>query len=330
MARAGALAIALVALTPAAPALADPAVPTHYRSTVEQVRLPGAGPVDVPFEVEVLGGDAFLVLRAAPGTWVEVPGYDDEPYVRFLANGTVEVNERSPTRWLNDERYGIDAVPPIADPQAPPDWRVVAEGGVYAWHDHRIHFMSPRLPAGVDPAADIPQFVFDWEIPLVVDGSPVVVAGRLEWLPGPPPLLPGVLVAAGLAAAAWAARRWPPLPSAAAGTIVVGVVGGVSALGLPPGGDSDPALLALPVVAGLLASVGRQRRPLVTAAAGLPLLAWGVLQAGALTRPIVPGPLPAGAVRVAVVLAAAAGIAALGAGVRTWRSPASDDGGECG
>jgi hypothetical protein len=304
----------------AAPASADPAVPTHFRSVVDGMHASGDAAAPVPVEVEVLGGDAFLLLRAAAGVRVEVPGYDGEPYLRFLPEGQVEVNERSPARWLNDERYGVEAVPALADATAPPDWRVVADDGVYAWHDHRIHFMSPRLPAGVDPAAGTAQHVFDWEVPMLVDGEPVVVTGRLEWVPGPSPLLPGALVVAGLAAAFVAARRWPALPSAVVGILVATTAAVAGAWGLPPGAEADPALVALPASAALLAALGRVRRPLVTAAGGLPLVAWALLQAGALTRPIVPGSLPTGVVRIAVVVALAAGAATVAAGVRAWRA----------
>jgi hypothetical protein len=307
-------------LAVAAPASADPAVPTHFRSVVEGMHTSGGTAAEVPVEVEVLGGDAFLLLRAAPGVRVEVPGYDGEPYLRFLPEGQVEVNERSPARWLNDERYGIEAIPALADATAPPDWRVVADDGAYAWHDHRIHFMSPRLPAGVDPAAGTAQHVFDWEVPMLVDGEPVVVTGSLEWVPGPSPLVPGALVVAGLAAAFVAARRWPALPSAVVGILVATASAVAGAWGLPPGAEADPALVVLPASAALLAALGRVRRPLVTAAGGLPLVAWALLQAGALTRPIVPGPLPTGVVRITVVVALAAGVATVAAGVRAWRA----------
>lgn len=96
------------------PAWADPAAPTHYRSTVTDVRVdeldgrtsalePEVDPTTI--DVAVMGGDAFMVVRAA-GRRVEIPGYDGEPYVRFHADGRVEVNERSPAHWLNDARYG--------------------------------------------------------------------------------------------------------------------------------------------------------------------------------------------------------------------------------
>ena len=53
------------------------------------------------------------------------------------------VNERSPSRWVNDDRYGLATPPADATADAPPEWVEVANGGRYAWHDHRIHWMTP-------------------------------------------------------------------------------------------------------------------------------------------------------------------------------------------
>lgn len=235
------------------PAWADPAAPTHYRSTVTDVRVdeldgrtsalePEVDPTTI--DVAVMGGDAFMVVRAA-GRRVEIPGYDGEPYVRFHADGRVEVNERSPAHWLNDARYGgLEVVPPSADADAPPSWVAVADGGTYAWHDHRVHFMAPSLPRHVDPSVRQVQHVFDWQVPLVVDGVPVVVEGRLEWLPSPGRASQAWVVLAVVVAAAaglWAARRWGP--SATTGvalslaTAIGLVVGSGGWWGLPAGAE---------------------------------------------------------------------------------------------
>lgn len=237
-------AVLLVLSSP--PALADPVGPSHYESEVVEVDANPA--VSERFTVSILG-DTYLVLRLVPGAAAEVPGYDGEPYLRFAADGRVEVNDRSPARWLNDERYGaIDVdLPAVADPDAPPQWRQVADDGVYAWHDHRIHFMSPSLPRHVDPSSPGPQPVFDWEVPLVVDGHDVVVHGRLTWLAGPGPVWPGAAVVA-VAVASWAAwrRRLPVVVVTCTGALVAALVGAGMVLGLPEGADRHIALLALP------------------------------------------------------------------------------------
>jgi hypothetical protein len=302
------------------PAAADPAGPTHFRSTVTEVVVADDGPVAV--EVEVLGGDAFLVVRAEPGTEVEVPGYEGEPYVRIAADGTVEANTRSPARWLNDARFGaLDVdIPPQADVDAPPQWEVVARDGEYAWHDHRIHFMSPALPPSVDASRREPQQVSDWSVPLMVDGREVQLRGELEWLPGPSPVLPMGAVLVTAAAGAWLGlRRATGLPAAiAVGAVLTGGVGLSASLGLPAGADAEPALVVLPAlsIGVLLAARLWARRDAgqaawMTPAAGLPIAVWGIVQWGALTRPIVPGPLPSELVLVTVAIAFGLAIAAL-------------------
>jgi hypothetical protein len=319
----------LALLGPAAPAAADPAGPTHY-----DARVTGTDPADpdLPLEAEVLGGDAFLVVRAHPGTTVEVPGYEGEPYVRISPDGTVEVNDRSPSRWINDERYETDpaAVDAPADlaVDAPPRWEVVGTDGTYAWHDHRIHWMSPALPGQVDPAAGVVQPVFDWEVPLTVDGEQVRLLGELVWLPGPGPVVPAVLVALGVLAAAGLAWRFPAAVAGtiAAAAVLAGAVGLTKNLGLPTGADGEPFLVILPVLALAATTAGillarRDAAPtrgqLVAAAAGVPLLVWVVIQAGTLTRPVVPGPLPVGVVRAVLVVALAAGLAGIVTAART-------------
>jgi hypothetical protein len=325
------VATALVAFVPAAPAAADPAGPTHYDSRITGITAEdGRAQDEPPVRLEILGGDAFLVVAADPGVEVEVPGYEGEPYVRIAADGTVEVNQRSPARWLNDARYGAEEVdvPADADPAAPPRWEAVASDGEYAWHDHRIHWMSPSLPRQVDAAAGEPQPVADWEVPLVIDGAPVTVVGELWWLPGPTAVVPAALtllaVVAGIALALLRPGAVPGLLAASA--LAALAVGVAKNLGLPAGADGEPFLVVLPVLALALTvagvAVGRRdaagsvRGRLVAAAGGLPLAVWALLQAGALTRPLVPGPLPAGVVRVVVALLVAAAAAGVLAAIR--------------
>ena len=129
----------------AGPAAADAARPGDVRSQVTAVTPASAG-----IHAEVLGGDSFLHLRVDPGTQVVVIGYQDEPYLRVEADGTVQVNDRSPARWLNEQRLADVPVPPTADPTAPPAWRTIGHGGSVSWHDHRTHWMATTKP---DPPA---------------------------------------------------------------------------------------------------------------------------------------------------------------------------------
>lgn len=311
------LLVTAVLLGLAAPASGDPAGPTHYRSTVTDLT-----PAIDTVEVEVLGGDAYVVVRAAPGTTVEVAGYDDEPFVRILEDGTVERNEASPARWLNEARFGAldTSVPPEASAEAPPRWEQVATGGAYAWHDHRVHWMSPADPRQIDTGLDEVQPVQTWELELTVDGEPVVAAGELVWVPGGAPVVPVglalLVAAAGVAAVlrGGVAARWV----AVAGALPAAVVGVAATVGWPAGADSDPALLILPGMAVLLAVVSHliRSRPgigpdLLGAASGIPLLVWGVLWSRALVAPIVPTVLPDVAARSLVGVVLGVGVTAV-------------------
>lgn len=298
-------------------AAADPAGPTHYRSSVTAVTPEVDG-----LEVAVIGGDSYVQVTAPPGTRVEVEGYDDEPFLRIEPDGTVERNEASPSRWLNDARYGaLDTeVPPEASAEAPPRWETIATDGTYAWHDHRVHWMSPTDPRQIDTGTDAEQPVQDWQLELTVDGEPVVVAGELVWLPGPSPVLPAgvaLLVAAGGVAVALrraAALRWVILT----GALAAGVVGVAATVGWPAGADSEPALLILPGLSVLLVTVAQlvRRRPgigpaLLAAAAGIPLLVWAVLWGRALVTPIVPTTLPDVAARSLIAVVLGVGVSAV-------------------
>ena len=329
-----------VALVPAGPALADPAMPTHYRSTVTDVAGEGAEHVDV----EVTGGDAFLVLRVEPGVEVQVPGYDGEPYLRVDRDGVVWRNERSPARWLNDERYGASetgAPPPVADVDAAPSWERIADGGEYAWHDHRIHYMSPSLPRNVDAGAGEAQHVFDWEVDVDVAGQPVAIIGELVWLPGPP--VPALFWAAAVllgAAIGLGARRGLGTLLAICAAFAAGV-GGSSMISAPTGAEADPAFVVLPTVALIAAFTGARLRRRgerrgwwLVLGATAPLLGWILLMAGTVSRPMVPGPLPVGVVRAVVLVGCVAVVAvvtaavrrAVGAGPRPTAEPSGEAG----
>ena len=73
--------------------------------------LQGVQPPAEGLELEVAGGDRFLVLTNGTGKEVVVMGYDDEPYLRFLPNRVVEVNTRAPSKYANEDRYALQPVP---------------------------------------------------------------------------------------------------------------------------------------------------------------------------------------------------------------------------
>jgi len=149
----------------------------NFRSEVRDI-----APAVDGVRAAVVNYDDSIELRNRSGRTVVVQGYRDEPYLRIAADGTVSVNHRSPTFYLNDDRFaeGLE-VPPGATPRATPDWREVDRTGRYAWHDHRIHWMAHTVPPQVKDESRRTK-VFDWKVPLTVGSRPVTVHGRLTWV----------------------------------------------------------------------------------------------------------------------------------------------------
>lgn len=300
-----------------APARADPAVPTNYRS-----RVTGTVPAD-GLRAEVVGGDAFLRLTVE-GRRVVVLGYEGEPYLRFHGDGTVERNRRSSARWLNAQRYARVDVPDDVDVGGPPEWETVATDGSWSWHDHRIHWMSPFPPEPVAAGSGRRRVtIFDWEVPLVVDGRPGVVRGTLEWIPDPSPF-PALVAAAFVAIGVSLVRT----RGAAAALVVAGALAGVAAAGTllvqPADARTGGPDIVVPAVVVALGALGGWRgtaAPRVAAAALA--LVWSWERIDDLLRPLVPTALPVFVDRAAVVGALGVALGVVGAWLVRSRSPGS-------
>jgi hypothetical protein len=150
-----------------------------YRSTIEGLEPPVRG-----VRVKVLYGDDQVWMENHSGKTVVIEGYDDEPYLRFAPKG-IFVNINSPAGYLNQDRYGKSTVPKAASAKAAPNWKKLAGGDVWAWHDHRIHFMSPTFPPVISAAPDKPHHVFDWKVPATANGKRFFIAGSLDYKPPP-------------------------------------------------------------------------------------------------------------------------------------------------
>jgi hypothetical protein len=159
-----------------------------FRSKVTRITPAAAG-----LSVTVLDYDDRLQLRNETGEPIVVLGYEGEPYLVFR-DGHVYRNIRSPATYLNDDRFGKVALPAQADAEASPQWEEVSPREEFDWHDHRIHWMSRTLPPKVQAAKDEPHHVFDWSVPARIDGTPLEIAGTLDYEP-PPNKIPRPLIA---------------------------------------------------------------------------------------------------------------------------------------
>ncbi len=172
------------------PAAADAAEPGGTESVIDRL-VPEPDGVSLT----AIAGDAFLELSVDPGREVVILGYDEEPYLRVLPDGTVEQNSLSPAVGLNEGRYGGD-IGVLADSSAEPRWVVIGDGGRTAWHDHRTHWMLES-----DPVAAPDGVIQEFDVPLEVDGERVLAEGRLLLVDDPFPW--AYLVAAALAVATY-------------------------------------------------------------------------------------------------------------------------------
>jgi hypothetical protein len=318
-------------------ASADPAKPGNYRSIVEWVT-----PRTDAVTAKVVGGDGFLELEVVRGHTVEVPGYTGEPWLRVLADGRVEENQRSQTTYINQNRYGsaatvqipVDAT--IANATEHPEWKTVDTNGRYVWHDHRIHYMTPSIKPTIIPGtrrvAIGERDDGRWVVRLTVDGTPTQIVGELLKEPAPNGVVPWLLVA--LVATLLGATGW--LLRSRAGRVAAGALVVAGALALlsgfrelavvPAQAGGNPIAVALPAIAIVIAllalvlraAAGRSIAVLASAAA---LSVWAVLRvpsfdkavplgdlAPALTRQISAGALGA-AIGAAVAAIASGGLA---------------------
>ncbi len=167
--------------------------------------------------VEVLNRDDRLLLRNDSGRTVVIEGYSGEPYARIDADGTVSVNTDSEAYYLNEERDGNVDAPDSADSKGEPRWEEVSKTGRFEWHDHRMHWMSEEDPEQVEDKSARSE-VFDWKVPLEVDGRPGVIAGTLFWTPTSSSSLPlpaifafaALVIVLAVAVAIKRRRRAPP------------------------------------------------------------------------------------------------------------------------
>ncbi len=327
--------LALLALVVLAnPAHADPAKPGDYTSTVTSVN-----PQTDAISLKVVGGDGFLSLKVQPGHEVVVNGYAGGPWLRVRSDGVVEENQLSPATYLDKNRYGTTPAPSNVtndtELHSPPQWKQVATGGEFAWHDHRIHWMSPDSPPGATRGAVLPQYN-PWRVALTVDNKPVEVDGQLVWQKQESPIpwiAMGLLACAvtiflGKGRSTFVAAIAVLLASVAA--LQTGIVAYRS---IPRVAGPNPLEIVLPSFAVLAALVGLlwHRKPLgvIAILASLAALAgWAIMRIAGLVHPVLPTDAPFWLDRtstaIAVGIAVAAAVLAVRSGALVLRLPELD------
>ena len=178
------VAVVLAALpAPVATAFAHQGNP-NFRSAVRAVT-----PATQGLTVAVRNLDDHFELINRSGRTVEIGGYNHDVYARVQADGTVQVNKRSPAYYLNQDREDTGDVPKSADEKAAPEWETLDRTGRFEWHDHRMHWMGKGVPPQVKDTG-VRTKVFDYRVPIRVGDRAGAISGTLTWVPedkgGPP------------------------------------------------------------------------------------------------------------------------------------------------
>jgi hypothetical protein len=245
-------------------------------------------------DVDIVGSDTFVRVRSV-GHDVMITGYQNEPYMHIKTTGDVFVNDGSQTTLINSNRYGnVDTSNFVESPT--PVWRKIGTNGTAMWHDHRVHWMSPKQPAPIDTAGT----VLEWKVSMSVDGVATTVAGTLFlrekasmlwWLAGFATLLCAVVLSV---------RRRREFFVLTFLVSMVGVaIGLMQYLGLPDGARITPMILMFSTGAAVVAAVSMfmQRRGhasqhiavSLNAGAGATLVVCGWLCADQVRAAYVPG-----------------------------------------
>jgi len=207
--------------------------------------------------VDIVGSDTFVRVRSV-GHDVMITGYQNEPYMHITTTGDVFVNDGSQTTLINGNRYGnVDTSSFVESPN--PVWRKIATDGTAMWHDHRVHWMSPKRPAPIDTMGA----VVAWKVPFSVDGVATTMSGTLFLREKASVLWWTAGFIALLCAVALSVRRRKEFFILTFLMSIVGVVVGVMQyVGLPDGARITPLILMFSIGAAVVAAVSifMQRR----------------------------------------------------------------------
>jgi hypothetical protein len=235
--------------------------------------------------------------------------------LRIDTDGSVWLNTLSPARYINRDRYGVSRIPDYADSKADPVWEQVGSNGAFAWHDHRIHWMSYDLPPTV--IGDRAQSVFPWSLTVTIDDTETEVGGELLWFPSTNafgPLLVGMVALLPLTRFHRRRVTVPVVMATLFGAIALFVA--IAQFGATPGFDRtlsvDPVFPAM-AIGFAMGALWLRERPLrawaASLLAGISLLWWAIKIGETLTAPVLASALPVSIERLAVGLALWAGAA---------------------
>jgi hypothetical protein len=176
----------LLAAALLAAVLLPPGAEAHYGTGKKgyRSRILAVKPHEAGLQLKILYGDDQVWLDNKTGKTIVIRGYGGEPYLRFGRDG-ISINGNSPAVYLNQDRYAKTAVPKSASAQAKPNWEKLAGGEVWAWHDHRIHYMSPTPPKAIQETPRRPHHLFNWKVPATANGKSFFITGSLDYKPPP-------------------------------------------------------------------------------------------------------------------------------------------------
>jgi hypothetical protein len=275
-------------------------IAVDYRASV-------VAPMTSAYSARIAQADHTLTLATSRDHVVVVLGYLDEPMIRLDRDGTW-INATSPTALA----AGLLARAQVSAATGE-RWILHTRRDSVSWRDSR----AQQLPTGVRQSG--------WAIPLIVDGHHGTLHGSLARYP-PPALALWLLLLAGVLAGGVGLvrlRRLEITRAAALGCAALGgLVSAVLALGFALDGDASPGTWIegfneIVFVAVGVAALARGHAGVRAGAAvglGLVSLAVGLLDSPVLLHPIVLSLLPGALTRLLVVIAAGAGLAAIGLG----------------
>jgi hypothetical protein len=191
-------ALALPAVAAAHGRTATVALDFRLRLDESALTIPGV-------HVRVLDGDRSFQLRVDGNQTVVVKGLLKEPVLRIGPAG-VSVNSNSPTAFADK-----------LVTKSHQGWVHVSGGHLFAWHDHRL----------APPPASHPGLAGRFEIPITVDGKPMMIGGTF-WRVARPAVWPWLAGAVAFVLAILAAARQRKLRGVL--TVALGTAAGLAAL----------------------------------------------------------------------------------------------------